>query len=139
MLKLGGYGKARDLETAEAFARAASSPRWRAKYNVEGETLEGYLFPNTFQLADGTTPDKHIEMMLDLFDRLWTSKLSEEAESLQLSRYEVVTLASIIEKEAKHAHERPLISAVFHNRLRRGCDWKQIQRFSMRLAIPNAG
>ena len=108
--------------TAEAFARVASSPQWRVKYTIEGETLEGYLFPNTFQLADGTPPHKHIEMMLDIFDRLWTSKLSEEAESLQLSRHEVVTLASIVEKEAKHAHERPLISAVYHNRLRR--DWR---------------
>lgn len=120
LAQIGRLWESEGFGTAEAFARAASSPRWRAKYNVEGETLEGYLFPNTFQLADGTPPDKHIEMMLDLSDRLWTSKLSEEAESLQLSRYEVVTLASIVEKEAKHAHERPLISAVFHNRLRRG-------------------
>ena len=118
--QIGKLWESKGFGTAEAFARAASSPQWRAKYNIEGETLEGYLFPNTFQLVDGTPPDIHIGMMLDLFDRLWTSKLSQEAESLQLSRYEVVTLASIIEREAKHAHERPLISAVYHNRLRRG-------------------
>ena len=118
--QIGKLWESEGFGTAEAFAHAASSPQWRDKYKIEGQTLEGYLFPNTFQIADGTPPDIHIEMMLDLFDRLWTSKLSEEAELLQLSRYEVVTLASIIEKEAKHAHERPLISAVYHNRLRRG-------------------
>ena len=118
--QIGKLWESEGFGTAEAFTRAASSPQWRDKYKIEGQTLEGYLFPNTFQIADGTPPDIHIEMMLDLFDRLWTSKLSEEAELLQLSRYEVVTLASIIEREAKHAHERPLISAVYHNRLRRG-------------------
>lgn len=118
--QIGKLWESEGFGTAEAFARAASSPQWRARYKIEGESLEGYLFPNTFQLADGTPPDIHIEMMLNLFDRLWTSKLSREAELLQLSRYEVVTLASIIEKEAKHTHERPLISAVYHNRLRRG-------------------
>ena len=120
VVQIGKLWESEGFGTAEAFAHAASSPQWRDKYKIEGQTLEGYLFPNTFQIADGTPPDIHIEMMLDLFDRLWTSKLSEEAELLQLSRYEVVTLASIIEKEAKHAHERPLISAVYHNRLRRG-------------------
>ena len=118
--QIGKLWESEGFGTAEAFTRAASSPQWRDKYKIEGQTLEGYLFPNTFQIADGTPPDIHIEMMLDLFDRLWTSKLREEAELLQLSRYEVVTLASIIEREAKHAHERPLISAVYHNRLRRG-------------------
>lgn len=118
--QIGQLWESEGFGSAEAFARAVSSPLWRTKYKIEAETLEGYLFPNTFQLADGTPPEVHIELMLKIFDRLWTSKLSDEAESLQLSRHEVVTLASIIEKEAKHAHERPLISGVYHNRLRRG-------------------
>jgi UPF0755 protein len=118
--QIGQLWESEGFGTKEAFARSASAPQWRAKFRIEGETLEGYLFPNTYQLADGTPPHKHIEMMLNIFYRSWTPRLSEEAESLQLSTHEVVTLASIVEKEAKHAHERPLISAVYHNRLRRG-------------------
>ncbi len=118
--QIGQLWESEGFGTKEAFAQSVSSPQWRAKFRIEGETMEGYLFPNTYQLADGTPPHKHIEMMLNIFYRSWTPRLSEEAESLQLSTHEVVTLASIVEKEAKHAHERPLISAVYHNRLRRG-------------------
>jgi UPF0755 protein len=106
--------------TATAFHQVASDPKWRVEYGISVETLEGYLFPNTYQFADGTPPGKVIEMMLDEFDRHWTYELSEEAESLGLTVHEVITLASIIEREAKAADERSAISAVFHNRLRRG-------------------
>ena len=107
---------------AESFSRAARDSQWRTRYGIKGDTLEGYLFPNTYKLVDGVSAAKVIKMMLDEFDRHWTSEREAEAESLELSPHEIITLASIIEKEAKIESERPLISAVFHNRLRRG--WK---------------
>ncbi len=118
--QIGELWERNSFGAAAAFNRAASDPKWRVNYGIGGETLEGYLFPNTYQFADGTTPQVVIEMMLDEFDRRWTYALREEAESLGLSVHEAITLASIIEKEAEVPDERLLISAVFHNRLRRG-------------------
>jgi UPF0755 protein len=109
-----GYG------TAEEFHRVASGLQWCQEYDIKGDTVEGYLFPNTYQISEGTPPRQAIKMMLNEFNRQWTTPLREEAKSLGLSTHEVITLASIIEKEAKCPDERPLISAVFHNRLRLG-------------------
>ena len=108
--------------TAESFSRSARDSQWRKRYGIEGNRLEGYLFPNTYKLVDDIPAAKVIKMMLDEFDRHWTSERAEEAESLNFTLQEIITLASIIEKEAKIESERPLISAVFHNRLQRG--WK---------------
>ena len=112
----------RGFGTAESFDRAASDSQWRKRYGINSDTLEGYLFPNTYKLVDEIPAAKLIEMMLDEFDRQWGSQQAAEAKSLKFSRHEIITLASIIEKEAKLDNERPLISSVFHNRLQRG--WK---------------
>ena len=108
--------------TAESFNRAARDLQWQKRYGIEVNSLEGYLFPNTYKLVDGIAAAKVIKMMLDEFNRNWTRERTEEAESINFSPQEIITLASIIEKEAKIDSERPLISAVFHNRLKRG--WK---------------
>ena len=108
--------------TKESFSRAARDSQWRKRHGIDGNTLEGYLFPNTYKLVDEVPAAKVIKMMLDEFDRQWTSERAEEAGLLNFSPQEIITLASIIEKEARIDSERPLISAVFHNRLQRG--WK---------------
>lgn len=108
--------------TAATFNQAASDPKWLHKYKIEGKTLEGYLFPNTYQFPDGATPQVILEIMLDEFEQRWTAEFTEEAKVHRFSKHEVITLASIIEAEARVSDERPLVSAVFHNRLRRG--WK---------------
>lgn len=108
--------------TAAAFDEAVRDPKWQQNYEIEADTLEGYLFPNTYQFPDGATPDVIIKIMLDESKRRWTDEFCNAAKALNFSRHEVITLASIIETEARVSDERPLISAVFHNRLRRG--WK---------------
>ena len=108
--------------TAAAFNQAACDPKWRLNYKIEAKTLEGYLFPNTYQFPDGAAPQLIIQIMLDEFERRWTAEFTEEAKALGFSKHEIITLASIIEAEARVPDERPLVSAVFHNRLRRG--WK---------------
>ena len=83
-------------------------------------SLEGYLYPETYLLAAGVDVDQVIlAMVKELFAR-WTPALQQRAEALGWSLHQVLTLASIIEKEAVVPQEKPLISAVFHNRLRRG-------------------
>lgn len=81
------------------------------------EGLEGYLFPETYVFSHGLHERQITDMLLEQFNRTFVSAWEDRAAELGLTKDEVVILASIIEKEAKADHERPLISAVFHNRL----------------------
>jgi UPF0755 protein len=80
-------------------------------------TLEGYLYPNTYFYDKREKPEFLIRKMVQLFLKNWTSEFEERAKMFGWSRKQVVTLASIIEKETGAAEERPIISSVFHNRL----------------------
>jgi len=83
-----------------------------------GDSLEGYLFPATYRVKEGTAPAQIVEMMLDEFDeRIATVDLSY-AESKNLTLADVVTIASIIEREVRLDREYPLVSSVIYNRLR---------------------
>lgn len=84
------------------------------------EPLEGYLFPDTYMLTRSMDAAALVEMMLDRFEAVFSADLRRRAEVLGLTVHEVVTLASIIERETPVDDERPLVSAVFHNRLQRG-------------------
>ncbi|HEX2190498.1 MAG TPA: endolytic transglycosylase MltG [Longimicrobiaceae bacterium] len=87
---------------------------------VPGPTLEGYLYPATYSFPAGTPPRRMVRAMVDRYRRAWTPEMRARADSLGMSEREVVTLASIVEKEAKVWTERDTISAVYHNRLRIG-------------------
>ncbi len=86
---------------------------------VQEKKLEGYLFPQTYFFDPNLSPDKIIDIMVNEFKKNYTPELRQRAEELKISDLQVLTLASIIEKEAKVASERPRISAVFHNRLKK--------------------
>ncbi|MBI5966451.1 MAG: endolytic transglycosylase MltG [Deltaproteobacteria bacterium] len=90
-----------------------------ASLGLDAESLEGYLFPDTYNLPKGFGEEQVIHQMVSRFKTVYAS-LAARAEHLGLNRKEVVILASMIEKEAKDDQERRLISAVFHNRLHRG-------------------
>ena len=104
--------------TATAFREATELPRLLKQYGLEGKTVEGYLFPNTYKFAKGTTAETAVEMMLSEFKQRWTETFDKEAENLGLTQHEIITLASVIEKEAQSKSERPRIASVFHNRLK---------------------
>jgi UPF0755 protein len=80
--------------------------------------LEGYLFPDTYEVREDVTPEDLILMMLHRFDEIFNENYRQRAEELGFTMHEITTLASIVEKEARVAEERPVIAAVFHNRLR---------------------
>ena len=84
------------------------------------QTLEGYLFPETYLLPDGSEALPIVRRLVAEFERRWKPEWNAQLERLGLTRHQVITLASIIEKEARVASERPIISAVYHNRLKRG-------------------
>ncbi len=79
--------------------------------------LEGYLYPDTYEIFVGSTEEEIIEKMLERFEEIYTPSIIEKADKLGMSLNEVITLASIIEREGMIDDERPLISAVFHNRI----------------------
>jgi UPF0755 protein len=81
--------------------------------------LEGYLFPDTYDVFKNATEEEIINKMLNRFDQVFTEEYRQRAKELNMSYDQVITLASIIEREAKLDKERKIISAVFHNRLKK--------------------
>ena len=79
--------------------------------------LEGYLFPDTYFFPRGVDEQEIVRSMVNYFRETWPPDYFQRAQELELSIREVVTLASLIEKETGLDRERPLVSAVFHNRL----------------------
>jgi UPF0755 protein len=99
---------------ARRFLAAARNPALIRDLDPRAPTLEGYLFPNTYRLSRHTTPERLCRIMTGKFREVWHG-LGAAA-----GPHEAVTLASLVEKEGKLASERPLIAAVFENRLRIG-------------------
>ena len=110
---------AEGLGDAEDFARAVADPELARSLGIEVDHLEGYLFPETYQLPKGLEATELVTLLVQEFLETW-SGLAPKAAARGLSQHEVVTLASIVEKETGAAHERPLIASVFSNRLERG-------------------
>ena len=92
----------------------------RHKLDIPIPDLEGYLFPDTYHLSYGTPPGEVIETMVRRFQQVWQPEWDERLHELAMNRHDIVTLASIVEKEARLDEERAVISAVYHNRLRDG-------------------
>ncbi|HEX5436554.1 MAG TPA: endolytic transglycosylase MltG, partial [Gemmatimonadaceae bacterium] len=90
----------------------------RRALGVPASTLEGYLFPDTYTFAYGTSAREAVRQMTQQFEAMWKSAWNARLTQLGMSRNDIVTLASIVEKEALLPEERPVISAVYHNRLR---------------------
>jgi UPF0755 protein len=102
------------LFSGASFLAAARDPSLIHDLDPLAPTLEGYLFPNTYRLNHKTTPESLCRGMTARFREVWRSLKSGA------SAHDTVTLASLVEKEGKLAQERPLIAAVFENRLRIG-------------------
>jgi UPF0755 protein len=107
------------LTESEAFLQVVGDPEVARDLGIEADSLEGYLFPETYQLARGLAPREVVEILVGQFFEVWRS-LEPSARAQGLSMREVVVLASIVEKETGATPERPLIAAVFRNRLQRG-------------------
>ncbi len=112
-----GFGS-RD-EFMAAAARAQLPPGF-AESHPEGAGLEGYLFPDTYIMREGSTPDELIAYMLDTLQLRFSPELRSAAQSHGLNPHQALTLASIVEREAVLPSERPLIAGVFYNRLAAG-------------------
>jgi UPF0755 protein len=100
-----------------AFLEVVFDPETPIRLGVEGSSLEGYLYPDTYRFSRGLPPERIAEAMVEEFLRVYRDLGPDDS---PLSMREFVTLASIVEKETGAAEERPLIAAVFLNRLKRG-------------------
>lgn len=108
------------IGTAEQFRRLASDPARIRKLGIPATTLEGYLFPETYIVTTTTAPEDVIRAMVAQLNRQLTPELLTTAKARGLDRHALITLASIVQKEAGNEEEMPLIAAAFHNRLRKG-------------------
>ncbi len=107
------------LTRAEDVLRVATDPVFLRTVDVRADSLEGYLFPDTYQFVKGMTPEEMLARMVARLREKISPEILVEDHAHDLSLHQLLTLASIIEKEAVEASEMPLISAVFWNRLRR--------------------
>lgn len=102
------------------FIQKATDMKFVAALGIEGVTLEGYLFPDTYEFTKGMGEEEMIQKMVEEFKAVYYNNFDFQARNRGLDMKKVLTLASIIEKETGAPEERRLISAVFHNRLKKG-------------------
>ncbi|MCJ7508624.1 MAG: endolytic transglycosylase MltG [candidate division Zixibacteria bacterium] len=107
------------VDSAE-FVRITHNRRLIDSLGIESSNLEGYLFPNTYNLYPGISSNKIVEEMVGEFNKIFDGNLRQRAKQIGFSIHKVVTLASMVEKETQIDEERPIISSVFHNRLKLG-------------------
>jgi len=107
------------LGDAGEFLAWVRDPASAAAHGVAGASLEGYLFPDTYYLPRGLDVRATAAVFVDRFEQIW-SEIAAGAKERDLSKHEVVILASIVEKETGAPEERPLIASVFLNRMKLG-------------------
>ncbi|MEP7286988.1 MAG: endolytic transglycosylase MltG [Chloroflexota bacterium] len=105
-----GSGAASRSDFARTFAMRVGLPN--------DKSLEGFLFPDTYELPACAKSDELVQRMLQNFDNKVTAQMRTDAQAQNLSMFQVITLASIVEREAVVADERPVIAGVYLNRLR---------------------
>ncbi len=107
------------LVDARDFLNTAREPRFIRTMKIEAGSLEGYLFPDTYHFPKPISSQAIIHKMVRRLNEVVSNTWRIKARQLGFTLHEVLTLASIIEKETGAAHERPLIASVFHNRLKK--------------------
>jgi UPF0755 protein len=118
------------FSTKQRLLDAMNDPRTIAAFGVPavgadgqrgvGGGVEGYLFPDTYQFPKGASAEKIVTRMRARLDEVVDETMTARMKELGWNLHKVLTLAAIVEKETGASHERPLISAVFHNRMKRG-------------------
>jgi UPF0755 protein len=111
---------AKALRVPEDSVRAAvTDTAWQRELDVPVPSLEGYLFPATYTFPEGTSARDAVNAMVERFLDVWKPEWDARLKAMSISRHDAITMASIVEKEARKAEERPLISAVYWNRVKK--------------------
>ena len=101
------------------FIESATDAAFAHEHGISAETFEGYLYPETYYFPKSVSTKTIVSSMVKRFRLVFKPEWEERGQQLGFSIHQVVTLASIIEKETGAPFERPLISSVFHNRLKK--------------------
>lgn len=105
---------------AESVEVAVRDTSWLRRFDIPSGSLEGYLFPDTYTVPEGSSAAEAVSLMAKRFEQAWKPQWTARLDTLGLSRHDVMTLASIVEREARLPEERPVIAGVYLNRLRAG-------------------
>jgi len=108
------------LGDADRFLERARNGNFARGLGLPADSLEGFLFPETYSWPKGLTEEEILGRMVDKYKTVFTDAMRARAREIGMTEIEVVTLASIIEKETGAPEEREKVSAVFHNRLAKG-------------------
>ncbi len=117
--ELGRQLETERLARAEDILRVSRDALFLRTMDIRADTVEGYLFPDTYQFVKDMTAEEILARMVARMREKLSPEVLEQARARDLSLHQLLTLASIIEKEAVDPTEMPLISAVFWNRLKR--------------------
>ncbi|MSP39311.1 MAG: endolytic transglycosylase MltG [Deltaproteobacteria bacterium] len=107
------------IADGQKFLTEAANPSLLANLGLQGKGIEGYLFPSTYHFTPATAEREIVITMAEQFRKVSQPLLAEAKGTSSMTAHGILTLASIIEKETGVEAERPLVSAVFHNRLNR--------------------
>ncbi len=109
----------RRLFDKEAFLKECFSRPLLRELGINGRSVEGYLYPSTYDIKPNMTAAGLIRLMAEQFEKVYSREFAGRVNGSRLSKREIITLASMIEKEAVRPEEKPLIASVFYNRLAR--------------------
>ena len=120
LFEIGGKFSSLDMTDMAEFMSACTDRDLLKDLDVDSPSLEGYLYPDTYRFPKGHTLKELLTMMVYRTREKYDDEMKAKTFSLGLSERELLTIASIIEKEAATDEERPLIAAVYYNRLKKG-------------------
>jgi UPF0755 protein len=103
-----------------AFEQALGNVELLQAEGLTTRSFEGYLFPDTYEFPRGTPADQIVRAMHAQLEKQWQPEWTQRVQIMEMSKHDILTLASIIEKESGNFDEQPVISSVFHNRLKKG-------------------
>jgi UPF0755 protein len=106
------------LQNTEAAFKLMDNTSLIEDIDPHAKNLEGYLYPDTYSFPPNTTAEEMVAAMVQRFKQLWKQKFAEHAKEKELTTHQILTIASLIETEAKLKEERPLVSSVIYNRLK---------------------
>ncbi len=112
------------IQNEDEFISLVKSPEILKKYNIEGDSLEGYLYPETYSILKTENKTESLKSIIHRMVTLFNKKFPKEdfdrlKDKFNLTKHQVITLASLIEKETGDSKEKNIVSSVYHNRLKR--------------------
>lgn len=117
------YQTMQEVDFSSEFSFIAEMDNKEMRYRM----LEGYMYPDTYEFYVGESPSSVLRKFLNNFNKRWTEEYAAQAKKLNMSVDDVITLASIIQKEAYGAEQSPLVSSVLHNRLNKSGLYPSLQ------------